>query len=1008
MTVSSIRPPSPSPTGQASSPGASSYWQNLATRAASMADGALAEVAYFFYPEEARVPELVSAHSQPQTREPPRKIDDALEPALANLNDMELVGLVSKVNVNLTPEQLQRKELDKSDEDLKKQREIFIENASVWMAISWIAWVTNKPIDDELLMELMKEASLKSEGNKVYLWEAIQAKDYYAELGFIDQCFGRFICWVASHALLDALEGVCKKILDFASKGLENNATLLELGVELSKIINLHVGKYLKALETFVQGQDKEGSIDDHIAEELSKIRGQMESEIYSDFSKVFCKHFLPYLTLVKRDGTWMKFFLWCLSGLPLLILWPIYHLYIRLKGFPQAIHSLLHSSASATQFKPASYALNCTLEPLLNDLKRRLRTDSASSSDVPDVQEPLTKQNLREAASKLLKILDLEPFHTRNEMARVLQGLPESSGLSEQLMSAFTKLNYGKTVDELVHDAMEGGMRDILILGFNFFLEPVKAKQALANMMRAFNAVFDKNVLRTSEAFKEWNRKYNEKQKTVQKICESIVDMFLERSAFEIVNGPPADEQQKRLKIEADFINKKVSEMLLAVHDPMRRFASSLDASSPELSKEYLKTLKTAMETLTSSLYVRDRSGLSEAAYKKLQQAIDAISQSLTRLTQYLLQIQEKLHIKEYSLEMRGVKDMALKKMQMIPNLLAAKDPRSRSEMQEVNDLITGIQAKYSFPDDQEMQFPSPNRTMSNSVEEHQLNQIALEKLMRLGTNGPLPDLAEMIKRSINERRPPSTANIDLIDQQIRDLLRFLIEPMKSLVLEAVDQVKQATTTEELSSRYAALERVLAESAESLNRRMSVNITIFEESITEWNRSADALIQRSQALVALDTAEIQGKLSSLQQEFSKISELQRGLISLELPAEESTIGSTIGWIGSTVVTAFSSLIAALGGFFLAGPAGAAGGAAIAGTLANSRAVSSSVQGGVGGSVDSFVNTGKRYTVHEIIKVVTPKLTKKIDSLYHLFQSSNTVRGLGNASLASAVTYFDR
>lgn len=947
-----------------------------------------------------------------QTDDLPKKtketMDEQVEPILANLISMDtMTQPIHNPDPN-DPEAI-RLEMSQWDEELRKQCDIFVGNASVYMAISWIAWATDKPIGEELLMELMKKASLREDVDRRYLWEVLAETDYYQNLGFFDRVIARFTCWLGYMILVETIENVCKKILSFASKGAEHNDTLVKVGGELSKILNRHTGKYLKAIETYVKGQDKEGVLSEHIAEEMSKIRGQLERDIYRDFSSLFCDDFLPWI-IIKTDGTWPKYFLWglCVAilGIPILLL----HFYIRYWGLPGAIHSILHSSAGAMKFKPAHHALNCTLEPHLNDVKKLLRESSPSGkpSEGND-QEPLTKQNIKEAVSKLLKILELEPFHTKDEIEKVLNGTGKGfldTELKEKLLSTYTMLTQGKTVDQALNSAVEEGLNVILIDAFNYFLKPLKAKQVLSNIMGAFNKVFDRQVLKTTEDWNEWHREYDEKQQTVRKICDSIVRMVLEQKTNEIIDGPPTIAQNMLLALEVGKIKETTEDCRKVVETEIDALLGTLDRDDPEAAMDAVDKMKHALGTVANPLYVRDRKDLSDTAIQKLLEATRPINRAYTKITELLLQIKEKLLFKAYFYKMQGIKESLIQKMKAIAAYLREKDPRAGSEMQEIKDILAEVQA--SFKDSNELNtLERFYRTMGDNVTNHQIHQIALDKLNLLRSSPAIDLLVQMVKKAIQNQTQMTADALQRVDSQITELVRFMpTAAMKNAINAAIGAIKNSSTQEDLDQALKQLEQTIDGQKADIESAMQHQVGDFDNTIGQWSMELDKIFAESYVpREASNKNEILGKIDILKEDLKTVEKGVEALEAIKLE-EQAGSDSALASIGNYIVSGFSTLIAGLIGGAVGGPAVAAGTAATAGLLADM--LSSYTKNGIAAGETAVINSIKDKAREAIPDVLMPKLMRKVDSLYSLLQKEHTWQGLGNGALDATVTYFNQ
>jgi len=975
-------------------------------------------------------PKLEGVRDQEQSRQLPETMDDQVVPVLEKLNRMDTISEPVQSTENLG-EAEERLLMGKLDEDLKKQCDIFVDNASVYMAISWISWATDKPIDESLLMELMKEATLREDGNKRYLWDVIAGKEYYLNLGSENSIFGkeiswyinRFIgwitCWLAYMILAGTIQNACDKILNFASKGSEQNDTLVKIGGELSKILNRHTGKYLKAVETFVKGQDKEGVLSEHLAEEMSKIRGNLESGIYRDFSSLFCDNFLPWIQ-VNTDGRYkpLKYFLWALCWIVCWLPICLLHLYIRYKGLPDAIHSVLHSSAGAMKFKPAQHALNCTLEPHLNALKDILRDPSASGPDVKDVQEPLTKQNIAEAVSKLLKILSLEPFHTKDEMEKVLQGTGKSfidsfidAEGTEKVLSAITKLTQGKTVDELVNEALNSGMRDILITAFNYFLKPIKAKQVLSKIMEAFNGVFDRRVIKTTEEWQEWQKEYRDKKMTIEKICDGIVRMFVHQKAQEVVNGPHTATQNELLGKEVGDIKERIFKCRDEMKSLLQSLPDTLDNNDPVDALKEVESMRNAVKTVASGLLLEDRKDLSEAAIQTLLDATRGINNSYQKIADMLVQIKEMLLFKGYFLKMRGIKETLLAKMKTIAAYLREKEPRAGSEagseIQEIKDILSEIQANYK--DSKELSTLDPYyRTMSNNVSDIQVNHIALDKLSLLRSSPAVNLLLQLVKKAIQNQRYPDRNDLQRVDEQIAEFIRFLpTQAMKDALRGAIDRIVSSSTQEILDQHLEQLEQIIDEQKADIESTIRHQIGDFEDTVDQWSSALEKIMVETYASRAdTNKEEIKEKLAILKDELETIEKQVKVLEKVELEEQSSSLGSTIASIGSGIVSGVASVLTGLGGLIMGGPLVALGTAAGGGLVAD--AFKPDIEKGLTGVGHAIEGAVKGKAVKAIHDVLMPKLMTKVDSLYSLLQKEHTWQGLGNGTLDATVTYFNQ
>ncbi|HSW72721.1 MAG TPA: hypothetical protein VLG44_04880 [Chlamydiales bacterium] len=971
-------------------------------------------------------PLLEGAHDQERSRQLPETMDDQVVPVLEKLNKMDTISEPVQSTENLG-EAEERLLMGKLDEDLRKQCDIFVDNASVYMAISWISWATDKPIDDSLLMELMKEATLREDGNKRYLWDVIASKDYYLNLGSENSIFGkeiswyinRFIgwitCWLAYMILAGTIQNACDKILNFASKGSEQNDTLVKIGGEFSKILNRITGKYLKAVETFVKGQDKEGVLSEHLAEEMSKIRGNLESGIYRDFSSLFCDNFLPWIQ-VNTDGRYkpLKYFLWALCWIVCWLPIGLLHLYIRYKGLPDAIHSVLHTSAGAMKFKPAQHALNCTLEPHLNALKDILRDPSASGPDVKDVQELQTKQNIAEAVSKLLKILSLEPFHTKDEMEKVLHGTGKSffdnfldADGTEKILSAITKLTQGKTVDELVNEALNSGMKDILIIAFNYFLKPIKAKQVLSKIMEAFNGVFDRRVLKTTEEWQEWQNEYREKKMTIEKICDGIVRMFVHQKAQEVVNGPHTATQNDLLQKEVGNIKEKIFKCRDEMKALLETLPGTLDNNDPVDALKQVESMRNAIKAVASGLFLDERKDLSEAAIQTLLDATRGINNSYQKIAEMLVQIKEMLLFKKYFLKMRGVKETLLTKMKNIAAYLREKDPGAGSEIQEIKDILSEIQSNYK--DSKELSTLDPYyRTMSNNVSNIQINQIALDKLSLLRSSPAINLLIQLVKKAIQNQRPLDRNDLQRVDDQIAELIRFLpTASMKDAIRGAIARIVSSSTQEILDQYLEQLEQIIAEQKADIESTIRHQISDFENTVDQWSSALEKImVETYTTRETTDKEDIKAKLINLNEELDIIEKQVKVLEKVELKEQPSSLGSTIASIGSGIVSGVASVFTGLVGLILGGPAVAVGTAAAAGLAAD--AFKPDIEESLTGAGHAIEGVVKDKAVKAIHDVLMPKLMKKVDSLYSLLQKEHTWQGLGNGALDATVTCFNQ
>lgn len=973
-------------------------------------------------------PKLEGVTPDDQPRSAKETMDDQVEPVLANLISMDTITQPERTP-DINDKEAVRIEMGRWDEELKKQCDIFVDNASVYMAISWLAWVTDKPIDESLLMELMKEASLRDDGNKRYLWDVISGKEYYLNLGsensifgekiswYINRFIGWFTCWLASMILVGTIENVCERILNFASKGAEQNDTLVKIGSELSKILNRHTGKYLKAIETYVKGQDKEGVLSEHITEEMSKIRGQMEAGIYRDFSALFCDNFLPWI-IVKTDGTWIKYLLW---GLCVTFLWApilLLHLYIRYKGLPDAIHSVLHSSAGAMKFKPAQHALNCTLEPHLNDVKKLLKEETPSTStNEGDDQEPLTKQNIKEAVSKLLKILELEPFHTKDEIEKVLNGTGKGfldSELKEKLLSAYTLITQGKTVDQVLNSAVEDGLNEILVFALNYFLKPLKAKQVLSNIMGAFNKVFDRQVLKTTEDWNRWHDEYIEKQKTVRKICDSIVRMVLTTKTNEIIDGPPVIAQNILLVLEVGKIKKSVFTCREVMDAELKALRSSLENNDPIDSLDAIEKMKHAISAVANPIYIRDRKELSDTAHQKLLDKTRPINRAYTKITELLIQIKEKLIFKEYFYKIQGIKESLIKKMKTIASYLKEKDPRAGSEMQEIKDILAEIQASYK--DSGELNtLDRFYKTMGENVMNHQIHQVALEKLTLLKSSPAIDLLVQLVKKSIQNQARPTEQDFERVDSQIAELIRFLpTQSMKDAILASIKEIKNSSTQETLDQYLQQLDQIIGGQKADIASAMNHQVNDFEDSVDQWSRAIDKIFEdtyspRKKAnkleIVGENEDDSSSLVSHVKEALQTIEKGIEDLEKIEIKDQEGS-NSTIGAIGNYLVSGVATGVGGVLGLTLGGGAGAAGGAAAGGVLADM--LSAYIKEGASGLGNAALNAMKEQAREAIPEVLMPKLMRKVDSLYSLLQKEHTWQGLGNGALDATVTYFNQ